>query len=119
MSFRPRKHLFNLPNGASLKFAPHWKIGRQSDWYYSFNDQRVWEAGDKGKGKQYLLNLWSSRTDLSVVAADYDELPFGFHDWDRFAEYMSMVFSPSQAIVCRSSSNKVKVFFLVEENSHE
>lgn len=119
-----KKHLFNLPDGSTLKFAPPYLKGLQANWFYSFDDKRVWEASEMPKGKQYRLNLWSSFTDLNIVAADFDELSPAFSSFDALALYLSSVFSPDEAIVSRSSSNKVKVFFLVKtppniEISHE
>jgi hypothetical protein len=114
-----KEHLFNLPDGATLKFAPHWKTGPQSLWFMSFDDTRVWEASRNEKSKQYRVNLWSSSTDLFVIAADFDDLPKGFCSFDALYEYFRLIFNEQEAIVARSASNKVKLFFLVEVPSLE
>jgi hypothetical protein len=111
---KAKRHLFILPDGSTLKFAPYWQAGSQSDWFYSFDDVRVWEASLNEKGKQYRVNLWSSNTHLYVIAADCDRLPEGFHSFDALYEYFRLIFDKNSAIVARSASGKAKLFFLIE-----
>lgn len=108
-----KKHLFNLPDGATLKFAPPYWPKPISSWFMSHDDQRVWKASSLEKRKQYRLNLWSSSTNLYVLAADFDSLPYGYSDYDALAERLQKLFSPIEAVITRSASNKVKAFFLV------
>lgn len=112
-----KKHLFNLPDGSTLKIAPPGTRGPQSNWYMSFDTPSVWRAAGGRKGRQYRVNLWSSSTNLYVIAADYDVLPPGFSDFDALFTYLGAIFSKSEAIVARSVSGKVKIFFLVETPS--
>lgn len=114
MQQQPKKHLFKLPDGSTLKYAPHWQTGPQSNWFMSHDDHRVWEASRGPKNRQYRVNLWSSQTDLNIVAADIDKLPEGFASFDSLYDYLNAIFPKDHAIVARSASGNVKVFFLIE-----
>ncbi len=109
-----KKHLFNLPDGSTLKFATHWQKGPINNWFFSHDDKRVWKASTQAKGKQYKVDLWSSRTNLIVLCADIDKLPSFYSCYDSLYQFLKLVLSKETAVVARSASGKVKCFFLVD-----
>ena len=60
-----------------------------------------------------MLNLWSSGGNSHLVAADFDDHPIADDDFEPLVMLLRQRFSPEQAIVARSASGKVKVFFLI------
>lgn len=108
------KHLVELSNGKPCKFSPPFTKGKQSNWYMTYDRPSIWKAADEAKGRQYKLNLWSSRSDFHLIAADFDQIPSGFSSFDDVATFHKTKYMPNEAVVSRSASNKVKVFFLVE-----
>lgn len=111
------KHLFNLPNDSTLKIAPPFAKGRQANWFMSHDKKAVWDCSDLAKGKNYRVNLWSSSTDLNILAADFDKLPSGFSNFDDLYSHFKGKFTQEQAVIARSASGKVKLFFLVQSDS--
>ena len=112
------------------------KAGSQTNWKHFRNHEKVHRrAKAKNKKSRPMLGLISSGTDHFILSADFDQIPLEIsmnlktpQDVEKFWEdlYESLQSSyGDQTIICRSYSNKVKIFipfvmaegFLVEEVS--
>lgn len=128
------KYLVQLPNGMTLKWAPPRKQIKNDAFpfeekdkslqqFIAYAETRIKEAilsGDKERIK--LAKSWCAKLNAQprlstqkVIIADFDTLPakLGFNSWDSFYEFLVAHYADS-GVVCRSVSNKVKIFFLVD-----
>jgi len=105
--------IYTFPNGYSLRFALCFdKKGTKSTRFRraatdSFHFQQAIQS--KEKAKLPLLDL-DTAYDYPIVAADFDNLPDGFMDWDHFEQYLYQTYSES-GLVVRTPSGKCKVLF--------
>jgi len=107
------KQLLVLPNGSHLRYALPQDLGGTPNWFrgYDLDYVRKWER--KRKKHNIKVGLWTSRSNQHVIVADFDDIPQGYRDYDH-------LFSATQeryqdiALVTRSISNKVKIFFVLE-----
>lgn len=106
--------LFRLPDDSCLKFARPYATGKQVDWFMTNRNPGVYASSLKPKGKHYKVDLWSSRTNFVLVAADIDSLPVTHDSYDSLFQDLQRRFIVGTAITARSASGKVKVFFLVQ-----
>lgn len=106
------KIAFSLPNGSALKYAFPGDKGNQFNWYRTYDNKRLM---DKIKKKTSLpkVGLWSSKTNQHLIAADFDNLPEGFANYERLKEYLKSKFK-NRGRVTSTPSNKAKVFFVVQ-----
>ena len=112
----PQKKLLTLIDGSNLKIATPFKRGPIKNWYMTYDKEGVWEASTLEKRKLYKADLFSSRTSIKIICADIDTLPANF-SFDELEAGLKEIYSPREAIVTRSASNKVKVFFAINTNN--
>lgn len=111
-----RQDAFVLPDGSTLKYRLYGERGNQHTWYRTqWTDRFSHALKARIKERLPLLGLWNSVSALVLLAADFDKVPPGFADFDSLYRYLDWVFTGvNMAIVARSPSGKVKVFFAVK-----
>lgn len=125
-----QKFLAQLPNGFTLKWcAPKRKLGFQ-EFKNELDDKKLnlWidkaaqllkEAkalNDLDKVRQAKrtfpkVNLLPELSWEKVLTADFDNIPSGFSDYDEL--YKDLAVKYPNAVVARTTSNKVKLFFVI------
>lgn len=121
---KPEKYLCLLPNRLTLCWASveDQVRGRMSlgEYWKTRDNQNLREQAEVKQNKlRYAypkVNLWKTkgRADKAqaLVAADFDELPLGYENFEDLAAKLSQEFSNS--VMGRSRGGKVKQFFVVE-----
>jgi len=128
------KYLVQLPNGMPLKWSPPREQikndafpleekNKSLQQFIAYAEKRIKEAilsGDKERIK--LAKSWCAKLNAQprlstqkIIIADFDALPekLGFNSWDSFYEFLVTHYADT-GVVCRSISNKVKIFFLID-----
>ena len=103
---------FPLPNGSCLRFTLRWVKGGQQRWPLTSIGYLTPEILSGPKERLPIVGLWNSGTAQHLVAADFDDLPEGFASWDNFYQFCYSLFRHI-AVVTRSPSQKVKIFFVI------
>jgi len=111
-----RVHAFVLPDNSHLSYAHIYDMkekNTQFKWARTYITQRLMNFNPKQKDRQTRLGLWTSRSNLQVVCADFDYLPDGFSDFDSLQVYMKSIFS-YRSLIIKSKSGKIKALFMVD-----
>lgn len=125
-----QKLLAQLPNGFTLKWcAPRRKLSFQ-EFKNELDDKKLNSWIDKAaqllkeakalndlvmvrqaKGKFPKVNLLPELSEEKVLTADFDNIPSGFSSYDEL--YKDVAVKYPNAAVARTTSNKVKLFFVI------
>ena len=125
-----QKFLAQLPNGFTLKWcAPRRRLGFQ-EFKNELDDKKLNSWIDKAaqllkeakalndlemvrQAKRTFpkVNLLPELSEEKVLTADFDNIPSGFSSYDEL--YKDLAVKYPNAVVARTTSNKVKLFFVI------
>jgi hypothetical protein len=110
------KTLFALPGGRALRYALPNEKGNPSFWHRTFDLKYI--RGWKTNRKRSLIRLshWNSSGTEHLVCADFDCEPMPVvGSFDQLFDLLVFLFDRThRGVTVRSSSNKVKCFFVVK-----